>query len=389
MSGFFELSRKKYRKIIGILSGTSVDAIDVVLVTINNRESGLKLRVIDFDSFPISRKLRNEILSVSDNKTGTVSGVCTMNVKVGVKFAENVNSFLRSRKLSSEDIDLIGSHGQTVCHLPSVTSKSAHKFNSTLQLGDPSVIAGITGITTVGDFRMADIGAGGSGAPLVPYLDYVLFKSQSKSRILVNIGGIANITYLPKSANPDSICAFDTGPGNMVIDSLMNKLFGKAYDNQGKVSGSGITNEALLRKIISSDKFWKLSPPKSAGRENYGSHFADKILTLAGRLKAEDIISTVTGFTAYCIYSNCIKFEADEVLVSGGGSKNKTLMRMLSSYFRNSAVKPVSEFGINSDNKEAVLFALLANEVFSGRKANIPSVTGAGRSVLLGKICPA
>ncbi|MBK6878623.1 MAG: anhydro-N-acetylmuramic acid kinase [Ignavibacteria bacterium] len=389
MNGFFDLPKKKVRTVIGILSGTSVDAIDVVLTKIKGSGTDSKIDVLDFRSYPVDKDLKTKILEVSEKSSGFVDDVCRLNVTLGILYGRCVNKLLKSNKLTSAEIDLIGSHGQTIHHLPVIEKNFGSKSRSTLQIGDPSVIANITGITTVGDFRVADVAAGGSGAPLVPYLDYVLFRNAERDRLLINIGGISNITYLPKNVDQNSISAFDTGPGNMIIDYLMLKLFGKKFDRDGKISAQGIVNEVLFRFICEMDKFHKSKPPKSTGREFYGVNFSEKILSRGKGILKEDLIATVTDFTAYAIHYNSKRFKIDDVLVSGGGSKNSSIMKSLRKYFNEMNVLKLDLKGVNPENKEAVLFALLANELVSGNKTNLKSVTGANRNVYLGKICPA
>lgn len=389
MNGFADLLKKKTRHVLGVLSGTSVDAVDIVLVRVSGYESRPRIKVLGFESFPISRSLRKEILRISDPKTGTVEDVCRMNVFLGMHYAKCIKNFLKRKKSASGYIDLIGSHGQTIHHLPSFEKKEGLRYRSTLQIGDPSVIANQTGITTVGDFRIADVAVGGSGAPLVPYLDGLLFSDPSESRLLVNIGGISNLTYMPAGSGIDSLVAFDTGPGNMLIDQLMIELYGSKYDKDGKTAFSGRIDSKLLKAIRSFDKFHRKRPPKSTGRECYGSGFISMIIKNAAGIPKENIIATVSEFTAYCIFANARDLKAESILVSGGGSKNKFIMERLGIHFPNAKVKKLEMMGINESNKEAVLFALLANEVISGRRSNIPGVTGAAKKVYLGKICPA
>ncbi|MBX7043199.1 MAG: anhydro-N-acetylmuramic acid kinase [Ignavibacteria bacterium] len=388
MNGFTGLLKKKTRNVLGVLSGTSVDAVDIVHVRVNRSGTRPKIDVLGFESFPISGSLRKEIMRISDPKTGTVEDVCRMNVFLGMHYAKCIRNFLKRRNLTSAEIDLIGSHGQTIQHLPAFISNGGMRYRSTLQIGDPSVIANQTGITTVGDFRTADVAVGGSGAPLVPYLDELLFSDPSESRLLLNIGGISNLTYLPASSGAAKLTAFDTGPGNMLVDRLMLDLYGRKYDRDGEVAFRGRIDCKLLKAIKSHDKFHRKKPPKSTGREYYGRGFISMIMTDAAGISSEDIIATVSEFTAYCIFANAKNLKTDTVLVSGGGSKNKFIMKRLSDYFKDSKVKRLEIMGINESNKEAVLFALLANEVFSGRRTNIPGVTGAFKRVFLGKICP-
>jgi anhydro-N-acetylmuramic acid kinase len=389
MNGFFDLLKKEERIVIGILSGTSVDAIDAVLLRIKGSDADSRIDVLDFRSYPVSIDLKSKILEISDRNTGHVDDICRLNVILGLLYGKCINKLLKSNRLSARDVDLIGSHGQTIHHLPFTETRFGIKSRSTLQIGDPSVIANVTGITTVGDFRVADVAVGGSGAPLVPYLDYVLFRSETKNRLLVNIGGISNVTYLPRNADKNKLIAFDTGPGNMLIDYVMMKLFKRKYDSNGKVSAGGKIDKDLLKFICGIDTYYSLKPPKSTGREYYGKTFSEKILNRAKKVSKEDIVATVTEFTALAIYQNAKRFKIDEVLVSGGGSKNNSIMNSLRKYFNRREVMKLDHMGVNLENKEAVLFALLANELISGKKTNLKSVTGAKKNVFLGKICPA
>lgn len=381
---------KDKKLIIGILSGTSVDAVDVVLTEVQGSGTNTKVSVLNFDSFPISTEIKDYVLKSSNKDTGTVEDVCKLNFLIGNLFADSVNKFLAKHNINNKDVDLIGSHGQTLYHIPDQEELHGYPVRSTLQIGDPSVIANKTGIITVGDFRTADMALGGQGAPLVPYLDFVLFRSSDMNRLLVNIGGISNVTYIPKDSEIDSITAFDTGPGNMVIDSLMKEFYDKPFDEDGATAANGKLQQKLLDDILKFDNYYNRKPPKSTGREFYGESFIEYILSIAPGVSDEDVIRTVTDYTAYTIHygvSEFINGKPDEILVSGGGANNKFLMGLIKDYFIDADVKPLAQDGINSDNKEAVLFAVLANETIHGNPANVPSVSGAERSTILGKIC--
>jgi anhydro-N-acetylmuramic acid kinase len=269
------------------------------------------------------------------------------------------------------------------------------KTKSTLQIGDLSVIANLTDITTVGDFRTADAAVGGGGAPLVPFLDYILFSNPGKNVLALNIGGIANITYIGKNSGPENLTAFDTGPGNMVIDALVKIYFQKDFDNDGSIADRGKVNNRLLNELYKFDIFPLLSPPKSTGRERYGIPFINFILNWVKENKnitSESVIATLTEYTAVTVYNNyknilAGKGEADELVISGGGAKNKYLMERLKYYFSKTEIKILNQNGITIENKEAVLFAVLGNETLCGNTSNICSVTGANKKVILGKIC--
>jgi len=386
-----ELIKKKERKVIGVLSGTSVDAVDIVLINIKGTGIKSEIQVIDFQSFKIHANFKDFILKCSRKCENDVEDICKLNFQIGTLFAKCINNFLKLRGLSGKSIDIIGSHGQTIYHMPQITGEFGLKTKSTLQIGDPSVIANLTGIITVGDFRTADVAANGDGAPLVPFLDYILFSDKIKSKILINIGGIANLTYLKPSCKIDDVIAFDSGPGNMLIDGLCRHYFSKSYDKNAKIASKGKINKVLFEFICSEDKYFQSKPPKSTGREYYGIEFLNKIIKKSKNIPKEDVLRTVTEFTSYSLYYNISHFikqnNISEILVSGGGALNPVIMNSLKSYFGNSKVGKLELKGINTANKEAVLFAVLANETISGNFNNVPKSTGARKNVVLGKIC--
>lgn len=380
--------KSKYKRAIGLLSGTSIDGIDAVLIKIKGCGVNTKINIIDFQTYQISQNLRHLILKNSSKETSNVFEICGLNALLGKEFAKAVLKLIKKNNLKPSQINLIGSHGQTIHHIP---TKKYFGIKSTLQIGDPSVISNITGITTVGDFRVADCSVDGDGAPLVPFLDYILFTSKTKNRLLLNIGGISNFTVLKKSAKRKDIIAFDTGPGNMIIDGVMKELFNKKFDKDGLKAAKGKLNEKLF-SFLRKDLYYKRNPPKSTGREQYGGEFQKKLRTFCKGISHDDIIRTISEFTSYSIHYNYKKFisnkiKADELIVSGGGAKNKFLMKRLKYYFKGVRVKELNQSGLTSDNKEAVLFAVLANECLCGNPANMPNVTGAKRNVILGKIC--
>ncbi|MDQ3019335.1 MAG: anhydro-N-acetylmuramic acid kinase [Bacteroidota bacterium] len=391
MNKFISLFAKNQKIVAGILSGTSVDAVDVALVRISGCGVNTRVSVIDFESYPISTKLKKFILKCSSKKKSNVEEICKLNFILGSLFASSIKKIVKKNNLKAGDIDLIGSHGQTIYHSPMNEKLFGFNSKSTLQVGEPSVIANQTGITVIGDFRKADLSAGGEGAPLVPYLDYILFRHKTLNRAYVNIGGISNVTYLKKSCKQEDVIAFDSGPGNMIIDYIMKKFLNRKFDDKGKIAASGKVNEDLFKYICSKDKFYKRAPPKSTGREYYGEKFVEEILKKFNNLNSNDIIATFTKYTAFTIrfvLKNC-NYKVDELIVSGGGAKNLALMKFIKEYFKNVRVSVIKRSGINPDNKEAVLFAVLANELVSGNRANMTSVTGSNKNVFLGKICVA
>ena len=386
MKKFLSLFNKKSRIVIGVLSGTSVDGVDTVLLKIRGNGINTRIEVLDFESYPIKKGLKDFILKCSSINTGNAENICKLNFFIGHLFANSIKKLITRNNLSTNDIDLIGSHGQTIYHYPLNHKLFSFNSKSTLQVGDISVISNQTGITTAGDFRTADISVNGDGAPLVPYLDYILFSSRSCNRVLVNIGGISNITFLKRSGTENDVKAFDSGPGNMIMDYLTKKFFNRKFDKDGRIASKGKIDPVLFKMICKKDRFYRKTPPKSTGREYYSENFIDDILRSSGKILPEDILATFTYFTAYSIHHNVKKFSPDEIIISGGGSRNKTLMNFIKDLFKNTMVKLIDMNGINPDNKEAVLFAVLANELISGNKTNMPSVSGSDRKVYLGKI---
>ncbi|MFD0692555.1 anhydro-N-acetylmuramic acid kinase [Paenibacillus sp. GCM10027628] len=380
--------------IAGIMSGTSLDGIDVALVRIDGCGIETKVELIHFESFPYEAEVREKLKQLCSVEHSDVAQLCGMNFAIAERFAEAVIQTAAAAKLPLEEIDLISSHGQTVWHIPE--ADRAHPFlpKSTLQIGDLSVIAKRMGKPVVGDFRTADMAVGGQGAPLAPYGDFILFRDALKGRILQNIGGIGNCTAIPASADANQLIAFDTGPGNMVLDQVVYELSqGQlTYDADGVWAARGHVNTELLSEMLAHPYFQQL-PPKTTGRELFGKSYASSWLITAKqkRLIWEDIVATATAFTAHSIaraYQAFIfpQFDIAEVIISGGGAHNRTLLRMLGKLLPQQTILTSDEFGISSDAKEAILFALLGNDWIHGVPNNLPSATGAERSTIMGKL---
>jgi len=377
-------------RVAGLMSGTSVDGIDVAVVDITKQ----KVHLLAFDVFPYPPALRREILRLCRPESARLDNICHYNFVLGEVFADAIIKLCRKSSISLSSIDLVGSHGQTIYHNPRGRRYSRTTIRSTLQIGEPSVIAHRTGITTVADFRPRDIAAGGEGAPLVPYADYVLFGHNRLSRAVQNIGGIANVTFLPRGCKQNDIIAFDTGPGNMTIDSIIRLISGgkQRFDLGGKMAAQGTVDKSLLNEMLR-HPFLRRRPPKSTGREEFGSDFANRIYQRAAQkgLSDTDIVATVTAFTANCIaraYHQFLPKLPDEVILCGGGSHNNTLVTMLRSELPNVKMPSTEDFGISVDAKEAVSFAILAWATINGLTNNVPGATGADRPVVLGKIIP-
>lgn len=376
-------------RIVGLMSGTSVDGVDVAVIDYG--KSGLK--VIAFATFLYLASLRKSIFKLFNPDTARIEDICHLNFAIGEVFAEALINLCKKSKIPLSSIDLIGSHGQTIWHNPKGTKFGKKKIRSTLQIGEPCVIAQRTGITTVADFRTADIAAGGQGAPLVPFVDHILFSDKRKNRVVQNIGGIANLTWLPAGGAVSDIIAFDTGPGNMMIDSLISILSGgkEHFDKGGRMAAAGTVNEILLHDLMK-HTFFKKRPPKTTGREEFGMQFAiefyNKVKITA---RPVDMIATATAFTAKSIadaYKRFLPDNVDEVILCGGGSRNKTLVKMLKKYAAPAKVIVMDDLGINADAKEAISFAILAAYTVKGIPNNAPSATGAKKAVVLGKIIP-
>jgi anhydro-N-acetylmuramic acid kinase len=348
-------------RVAGLISGTSVDGIDVAVVDI-----GDGFDVVAATTVPYPPEVRAAILSVSNAETHTRM-IARLNFLLGELFAEA----LEKTGVPLNTIELIGSHGQTIFHEGEPVEFLGRKIASTMQIGEAAVIAERTGIETIADFRPSDMAAGGKGAPLVPFLDYQLFRHPEDSRIALNVGGIANITVIPANAKPDDVIAFDTGPGNMVMDAVA-----PPFDHDGERARAGKVNGPLLDGLLA-DNYYHREPPKSCGREQYGAEFV--------RETGIDI-STATELTARTIALALARYpDTREVIVSGGGAHNRYLMERLAALLP-ARVTTTAEFGIGVDTKEAILFALLAYRTFQGRAGNLPSATGARKSVILGKI---
>ncbi len=381
--------------VIGLMSGTSMDGITAVLVEIRElepregAEPKLIAKLIELETYPYPSELKRHLLTLRES--GRVEELCCMDFYLGELFAQAALKVMEKAGRSREEIDLIGSHGQTICHLSQGLEGFEFSAPSTLQIGEIDVIAERTKITTVGDFRPKDLAAGGEGAPLIPYADYHLFHDPERHRAILNIGGIANITYLPAGAGLNEIIAFDTGPGNMIIDGVLRRLTGdeQAYDRNGEMAAKGRVNQRLLQELLQ-HPFISRRPPKSTGREEFGEEFLNWLMERARplRLRNEDLVATVTAFTAEAIAENCRRFLGgiDELIVGGGGAYNRTLLRMLEERLKGVYVTTTQAYGIPVEAKEAMGFAILAYQAFHRRANNVPSATGAKHPVVLGKI---
>ncbi|MGD2142495.1 MAG: anhydro-N-acetylmuramic acid kinase, partial [Candidatus Bathyarchaeota archaeon] len=346
--------------------------------------------------YPYPLGLRKEIFKLFSPETSTVDLISNMNFVLGEAFAESTLRLIEDCGLNHGDIDLIGSHGQTIHHLPQTRDSHGYKVRSTLQIGEPAVIAERTGISTIADFRKADIAVGGEGAPLTPYLDFILHRSPDQGRVLQNIGGIANLTFLPAGANIDNVVAFDTGPGNMIIDALVRIQTGgsKSFDEDGCIASKGRVDKELLEELLDHSYFGRV-PPKTTGRETFGEAYTAWLHELGRNrgLDLNELIATATALTVESIarsYEELLPWgQVDEVFLSGGGSKNRFMVESLASRLAPTPVSFSGDLGVPGDAKESLLMAVLANEHLRGNPANIPRATGARRAVVLGAFYPA
>ena len=387
---------KDRRLVVGMMSGTSVDGVDAALVEISGSDDAPSVRLLAFENKPFPPAVREKIFQLFRPETAAVDKVGYMNFLLGEIYAQSALSVIEKVELKPEDVDLIGSHGQTIWHQPEMNCEDGFPVHFTVQIGEGSVIAQRVGVPVVSDFRVADMAEGGQGAPLVPFSEYVLYRRPDQTILLQNIGGIGNVTVLPAAGRPEDVFAFDTGPGNMIIDAVVSALTGgkEQYDAGGVRGGRGTVCEELL-SLLQQDDYYRKPLPKSTGRENFGLHYTERILEWKKEhsLSDDDLVATVTELTAWSIadaYERYIlpRYNASELIAGGGGSYNRTLMdrlaRRLAPY--GVTVKTQEDLGLSSDAKEAVAFALLADRCVRGLPNTLPSVTGARCQTIMGKI---
>jgi anhydro-N-acetylmuramic acid kinase len=372
-------------RVAGIMSGTSLDGIDVAIVDIR----GKKIEPVAFHTVPYPKAVRAAILGVSNTMTHT-SAIARLHFLLGELYAEAVRETCRRRRIPLGSISLCGLHGQTIFHEGAPVNYLGRRVASTMQIGDAAVLAERTGLRVISNFRERDIAAGGRGAPLVPLVDYLLFRHRRTGRVALNIGGIANITVIPAGASREDVIAFDTGPGNMVIDALVSRMTEgrQTCDRDGRIARRAKIHEPLLKSMLS-DPYFKLRPPKSAGREQFGQEYSSGLIATGVALP--DLIATATELTAQSIASAVTSHAstAREIIASGGGVHNRWLMRRLRQLLPAFELGTSADHGVHPDAKEAIAFAVLAHEFVSKRPGNLPSATGARRAVLLGRATPA
>jgi anhydro-N-acetylmuramic acid kinase len=382
--------------VAGVMSGTSADGINVALVQMSARGRGRpRHTLLGHEEYPFPAPVRRAILSTMNAESARVADLARLNFLLGELYAEAVAKTARKHHVK---IDLVGCHGQTLFHQGAPQRFLGRKIVVTWQTGEGAIIAERLGIPIVSDFRPADIAAGGKGAPLVPFADYLFYLDRRRNRIAQNIGGIANLTAIPAGASLRQLIAFDTGPGNMVIDAVMEELYGRRYDRDGKVAASGRALDGVIARLLRA-RFFRQKPPRTAGREEFGREYVGQFLQLCRSASKPDVVATATALTARSIADAVERFvvprfdarrepASRQMIVSGGGAKNPTLIAML-----RDAIAPLGislhfsdEFGLPAEAKEAVAFALLAHETWHRRPSNVPAATGAKRATILGKI---
>lgn len=394
-----KLLRKNEMIVAGMMSGTSADGINVALVRLKGppaeRSAEGRIELLGHAEYAYPKKVRAAVLAAMNAKQASVADLARLSFLLGELYSDAV---LATEKLSRRKVQLVGCHGQTLYHQSESKNFLGHKIAATWQTGEGAIIAARTGVPVVSDFRPADMAAGGKGAPLVPFLDYMLFRDARIGRIVQNIGGIANLTAIPAGAEASDVYAFDTGPGNMVMDAVTEELFGRRFDRGGKIAASGKVLDKLIDKLLRRN-FFRQPPPKTAGREEFGREFVAEFLSSCSSCRKQDVVATATALTARSIADAIRQFVLlipkpasqrafHEMILSGGGAKNTTLLKMLAAEITplGLRLRISDEFGLPSAAKEAVAFAVLAYETWHRRPSNLVSATGANRGAILGKI---
>lgn len=375
------------RLVVGLMSGTSADGVDAVLTEITGSGLDTRVRQLGFFFLPFDSQTRQEILDIAGGEAGGSRRLCLLSTRLGQLYAQAVGELMAQTGV--KHIDLIGCHGQTVYHIPEAVNYLGSPVSGTLQIGDPSYLAEAFGCPVVSDFRIRDMAAGGLGAPLVPYTEFLLYRSETETVALQNIGGIGNVTLLPAGCRLEDVVAFDTGPGNMVMDDLASRITGGklTYDEGGKLAASGKVIPDLLAAMLD-DPYLRKSPPKTTGREAYGAEYVRWLLS-QGDYELTDVLTTATWFTAKTIALSLERFcpaLPQRLIVAGGGARNPTLMDCIRQSLPQVQVQTQEDLGLDSDAKEAVAFAILANEALFANANNAPSATGARHGVVMGRI---
>ena len=372
---------------VGLMSGTSLDGVDVVLCDITGKDEDTQVQQLNFKTYEIPEYLRDKIRKCCSRELVPVELICSLNFELGQLFAETVKKLCEESSVNLEDIAFIASHGQTIFHIPKAFSDYVP---STLQIGEAAIIANECRTTVISNFRVMDMAVGGEGAPLVPYSEYVLYADENQAVALQNIGGIGNVTFLPKKGDFTKVIAFDTGPGNMMIDAAVQRLYGKKFDKNGEYASKGKLIPQLAEEL-KKHPYFALDIPKTTGREMFGEHYTYALLDNYKDYNKDDIIFTLTWFTAYSIAYHYKKYfihhhNLDKCIIAGGGAYNDCLINLIKRELPEIEILIQEELGYSSEAKEAIAFVILGNQTYHMRPSNVPSATGARKSVILGQI---
>lgn len=371
----FDIAKKESRLILGLMSGTSLDGLDIALCRVKNTGTNTQLELLNFTTIPYETALKNDLRSICFKKNINAENLCLLHQHLGSYYATLINQTLTSWKIAANKIDLIASHGQTIYHAPKRFHQQTAFNNATFQLGDADQIAVKTGIITVSDFRQKHIAGGGEGAPLAAYGDYLLFAHPEKNRILLNIGGISNLTYLPAGEKLDNIICTDIGPGNTLMDAWCQKKFNNLnFDTDARIAKKGFVNEKLLKELLT-HSFFASTFPTTTGPEDFNLEWLEACIRKVGKdpISKEDVMATLNTFTAASIISAINKIipskQSVEILISGGGANNPLVFEKIKSNFKDHLVETTDYLKMDPDAKEAILFALLANETIAGNSS--------------------
>ncbi|AEB30162.1 anhydro-N-acetylmuramic acid kinase [Carnobacterium sp. 17-4] len=370
---------------VGIMSGTSLDGVDAALVEIHGTNTDTTVQLVEFTTYPLSTEIVGKIKEVLSIETSSVDKICSLNVELGYVFSEAAKAVCEKADFPLDQVDFVASHGQTIYHLP---VPGSHQSASTLQIGESAIIAEETKTMVVSDFRTRDMAVNGQGAPIVPYSEFILYRDAERTRLLQNIGGIGNVTVIPSGAQMEEVIAFDTGPGNMIIDELCQHFYQEAYDNNGEHASKGIVDQGMLSEMMA-HPYIERKHPKTTGREDFGAEYtANLIGQWQNKVAPDDFIATATQFTVQSIAANIRPFinQQTDLIIGGGGSYNPTLVKMIKEQLPEITVLIQEEVGFSSEAKEAIAMTILANQTIHHLPSNVPSATGATKPVILGKI---
>jgi anhydro-N-acetylmuramic acid kinase len=391
--------KKKKRIVAGLMSGTSVDGVDAVIAKMSDTGRSIKIKVLSYASEPYEREVRDLIIENSNSSGASAEAISQLNAAIPWFYMSALRKAAKEADIALDKIDLIGSHGQTIHHVPVPKPVGIVKVVSTLQIGDGSVLANLAGAPVVSDFRTADMALGGQGAPLAAYFDFIRFSDPEETRVMLNLGGIANVTFLPAGCERDEVVAFDTGPANMVIDGLAQRLLDLPFDDDGRVAARSKPHSKVLDELLH-DRYYRQNPPKTTGRELFGAPFVDEVCRefekhFGPEAEWDDSVKARVIATATALTAKSVKLgldtvthgkKVDRVISSGGGTNNSSIMSMLQETLKPTRVERIDKYGVASTAKEALFFAVMAHEFVNGVPTGMPSVTGASKAAMQGKL---